>query len=175
MRNIPIAQNEYYHIFNRGNDKQKIFLDKRDKIRFLLKEVADLERLVGRLNLGTANPRDLLALNTSLSKTPKINFLLSDAKSLLVQVLSENVFELPHIQELISNSIADEPPINITDGGVIRDGYSDELDQIRRVSSSAKQTIARRISLQACNADAAPFAYSSNDRSAVSPAIWHRS
>lgn len=114
----------------------------RDKIRFLLKEVADLERLVGRLNLGTANPRDLLALNTSLSKTPKINFLLSDAKSLLVQVLSENIFELPHIQELISNSIADEPPINITDGGVIRDGYSDELDQLRRISSSAKQTIA---------------------------------
>ena len=114
----------------------------RDKIRFLLKEVSDLERLVGRLNLGTASPRDLLALNTSLSKTPTINFALSDAESLLLQVLSENIFELPLIQELISNSIADEPPINIQDGGVIRDGFHEELDELRAISRDAKQTIA---------------------------------
>ena len=114
----------------------------RDKIRFLLKEVADLERLVGRLNLGTTTPRDLLALNTSLSKTPKINFSLSDAESLLLQVLSENIFELQHIQDLISNSIADEPPLNIVDGGVIRDGFHPELDELREISRNAKQTIA---------------------------------
>ncbi len=114
----------------------------RDKIRFLLKEVADLERLVGRLNLGTATPRDLIALNRSLSQTPNINSTLSDANSLLIQVLSENIFELPEIHSLISRSISDEPPLNFNDGGIIRDGFNDELDELREISHSAKQIIA---------------------------------
>ncbi|NNF01026.1 MAG: DNA mismatch repair protein MutS, partial [Pyrinomonadaceae bacterium] len=114
----------------------------RDKIRFLLKEIADLERLVGRLNLGTATPRDLVALNSSLAVTPKINFTLSDAESLLLQVLGENIFELPHIQDLISSSISEEPPVNIVDGGVIRDGFNEELDELREISRNAKQIIA---------------------------------
>ncbi len=114
----------------------------RDKIRFLLKEVSDLERLVGRLNLGTASPRDLLALNRSLSKTPDINLMLSDAQSLLLQVLSENIFELPEIQTLIKTAISDDPPMNFADGGVIRSGFNEELDELRKISSTAKQTIA---------------------------------
>lgn len=114
----------------------------RNQIRFLLKEVADLERLVGRLNLGTASPRDLLALNRSLSKTPKINEALSDASSLLLQVLSENIFELPETRDLIDCSISDDAPLNISDGGVIRDGFNAELDELRRISQSAKQIIA---------------------------------
>jgi len=114
----------------------------RDKIRLLLKEVADLERLVGKLNLGTASPRDLLALNRSLNQTPIINQSLSDAQSLLLQVLSENIFELPSIRKLIASSIADEPPLNMADGGIVRSGYDSELDELRSISSNAKQTIA---------------------------------
>lgn len=114
----------------------------RDKIRFLLKEVSDLERLVGRLNLGTATPRDLIALCRSLSQTPNINLSLSDANSLLIQVLSENIFELPEIRNLISRSISDEPPLNFNDGRVIRDGFNVELDELREISQSAKQIIA---------------------------------
>ena len=114
----------------------------RDKIRFLLKEVSDLERLVGRLNLGTATPRDLQALCRSLSRTPNINSSLSDVSSLLLQVLSENIFELPEIQNLISRAIADEPPLNFNDGGIIRDGFNVELDELRNISTSAKQIIA---------------------------------
>ncbi|MCU0239367.1 MAG: DNA mismatch repair protein MutS, partial [Pyrinomonadaceae bacterium] len=114
----------------------------RDKIRYLLKEIADLERLVGRLNLGTAIPRDLLALNRSLSQTPNINLTLSDAQSLLLQVLSENIFELPEIRNLIERSIADEPPMNVADGGVIRIGFNQDLDELRNISVSAKQVIA---------------------------------
>lgn len=114
----------------------------RDKIRFLLKEVSDLERLVGRLNLGTITPRDLLALNRSLSQTPKINSALSDAQSLLLQVLSENIFELPEIQDLISRSIADEPPLSFADGGTIRQGFSSDLDELSSISTNAKQIIA---------------------------------
>ena len=114
----------------------------RDKIRFLLKEVSDLERLVGRLNLGTASPRDILVLNRTLSQTPNIISSLSDAQSLLLQVLSENIFELPEIRALIERSISDEPPLNIADGGVIREGFNSELDELRQISRSAKQTIA---------------------------------
>lgn len=114
----------------------------RDKIRYLLKEVADLERLVGRLNLGSATPRDLIALNRSLSQTPNINSTLSDASSLLLQVLSENIFELPEIRDLISRSISDESPLNLNDGGIIRQGFNKELDEFRQISTSAKQIIA---------------------------------
>ncbi|MET0753835.1 MAG: DNA mismatch repair protein MutS, partial [Pyrinomonadaceae bacterium] len=114
----------------------------REKIRFLLKEVSDLERLVGRLNLGTATPRDLLALNRSISQTPNINSTLSDAQSLLLQVLSENIFELPEIRALIEQSISDEPPMNLSDGGIIREGFDSELDELRNISNSAKQIIA---------------------------------
>ncbi len=114
----------------------------RDKIRYLLKEIADLERLVGRLNLGTTTPRDLIALCRSISQTPNINSTLSDAQSLLIQVLSENIFELPNICSLISRSISDEPPLNFNDGGVIRDGFNEDLDELRNISTSAKQIIA---------------------------------
>jgi len=114
----------------------------RDKIRSLLKEITDLERLVGRLNLKTATARDLLALNRSISQIPFINQSLSDAQALLLQVLSENIFELPEIRKLIEKSISDEPPINIADGGVIREGFNTELDELRNISRTAKQTIA---------------------------------
>ncbi len=114
----------------------------REKLRFLLKEVSDLERLIGRLNLGTASPRDLLALNRSIRQSPSVNGVLADASSLLLQVLSENIFELPETRELIDRAIADEPPINISDGGVIRTGFDAELDDLRSISMSAKQTIA---------------------------------
>ncbi|MCU1290121.1 MAG: mismatch repair protein MutS [Acidobacteria bacterium] len=114
----------------------------RDKIRFLLKEVSDLERLIGRLNLGTATPRDLLALNNSIAQTPKINHALSDAQSLLLQVLTENIFELPEITRLISEAISDEPPVNLTEGGIIRSGFNAELDELRDISRTAKQIVA---------------------------------
>jgi len=114
----------------------------RQKLRLLLKGVADLDRLVGKINLGSATPRDLIALNRSLKQAPEINGCLADAKSLLLQVLSENIFELPEIRELIDRAIADDPPVNLADGGTIRDGYNTELDELRSISRSGKQTIA---------------------------------
>lgn len=114
----------------------------REQIRFLLKEIWDLERLVGRLNLGTATPRDILALNRSLSQTPLINDTLADASSVLLKVLRENIHELPEIRDLISRAIADEPPVNLADGGVIREGFSSELDELRMISNDAKRIIA---------------------------------
>ena len=114
----------------------------RDTLRFLLKEITDIERLVGRVNLGTATARDLLALNRSLSKVPEINSSLSDVHSLLLQVLNENIFPLPELHDLLGRAIADEPPLNLSDGGTIRDGFNADLDELREISRSAKQTIA---------------------------------
>lgn len=114
----------------------------REKLMFLMKDVSDLERLIGRLNLGTASPRDLVALRRSIGQVPQVNETLADARSLLLQVLSENIHELPEIRDLIDRAISDEPPVNPADGGVIRDGFDPELDELRNISVSAKQIIA---------------------------------
>jgi DNA mismatch repair protein MutS len=114
----------------------------RERIRHLLKNISDIERLVGRLNLATASPRDLLAIGRSLEQVPILQASLRDADSLLLQVLSENIFDLPEIRTLISNAIADEPPVNVSDGGTIRSGFNDELDELRGLAGSVKQSIA---------------------------------
>lgn len=114
----------------------------RDRVRFLLKNVSDIERLAGKLNLAATSPRDLLAINRSLEQTPLLNAALSDARSMLLQVLSENIFELPDIRELISTAIADDPPVNVSDGGTIRRGYNTELDELRDMAGSVKSSIA---------------------------------
>ncbi len=114
----------------------------RDKLRFLMKQVADLERLVGRLNLGNVTARDLLSLASTLDQTPKVIGSIADARSLLIQVLAENIFELPEIRSLIAAGIVDDPPGNIGDGGTIRIGFNAELDDLRSLSSDAKKLIA---------------------------------
>ena len=115
---------------------------KRDSLRTLLKEVSDLERLTGRINLSSVTPRDLNAILQSLNQVPRIRQLLSDANSSLLQVLRESTDELPEIRALISRAIADEPPVKVSDGDAIRAGYSSELDELRSISRNAKQTIA---------------------------------
>src|SRR5205807_3912403 len=115
---------------------------KRDGLRTSLKDVADLERLVGRLNLGSATPRDLLALRVSLDRVPGIRELLANAESSLLQVLNESLDELADVRSLIASAIEDDPPAKVVDGGAIRNGYSAELDELRSLSRDAKQTIA---------------------------------
>ncbi|MFN2500496.1 MAG: DNA mismatch repair protein MutS [Pyrinomonadaceae bacterium] len=114
----------------------------REKLRFLLKDVSDLERLIGRLNLSMATPRDLVALKASIAQAPPINQTLADVSSLLLQVLAENIFELPEIRDLIERGIQDEAPAKVSDGGVVRAGFDPELDELRGISTSAKQIIA---------------------------------
>jgi len=115
---------------------------KRDGLRSRLKEVADIERLVGRLNLGSASPRDLLGLRRSLDQVPYVREALANSQSSLLQVLNETADELADMRSLIAASIQDDPPARIVDGGAIREGYSTELDELRSLSRNAKQTIA---------------------------------
>jgi DNA mismatch repair protein MutS len=114
----------------------------RDKLRSSLKEVSDLERLIGRVSLGSATPRDLVAMLRSLNQVPAIREVLSGLPASLLQVISENIDELPDVRMLIGKAINDEPPPKISDGEAIRAGYSTELDELRSISGNAKQIIA---------------------------------
>lgn len=114
----------------------------RDSLRNNLKKVADIDRLVGRVNLGTATPRDIVSLRTSLRNAPPIRDLISDSSSMLLQVLAENVRDHSTLVALLETAIADEPPAAVSDMGVIRDGYSPELDELRRIAGSVKSSIA---------------------------------
>jgi DNA mismatch repair protein MutS len=114
----------------------------RDKLRALLKEISDLERLNGRVNLGSATPRDVNGIQRALNQIPHVRALLADAQSSLLQVLCESTDELPELRALLSRAINDEPPVKLSDGATIRAGYSSELDELRSTSRNAKQIIA---------------------------------
>ncbi|HEY9233221.1 MAG TPA: DNA mismatch repair protein MutS [Blastocatellia bacterium] len=115
----------------------------RDRLRQELKQVADLERLMARISLGRATPRDLVALKNSADAIPGIKELLGDATASLLEILSENLDELADLRDLIGASISDDPPVNINDGGTIRGGYNSPLDELREVATSSKSIIAR--------------------------------
>ena len=115
----------------------------RDRLRQELKQVADLERLMARISLGRATPRDLVALKNSADAIPGIKELLGDATASLLEILAENLDELADLRDLIGASISDDPPVNINDGGTIRGGYNPQLDELREVATSSKSIIAR--------------------------------
>ncbi|MFY9221962.1 MAG: DNA mismatch repair protein MutS [Blastocatellia bacterium] len=114
----------------------------RDRVRQQLGKIQDLERLLGRISLGTANPRDLLSLKSSLKIIPDVKLLLEQATSSLLEVLREDLDELSDISELIKEAITDEPPANLSDGGVFREGYHKELDELRSIRQNAQGFIA---------------------------------
>jgi DNA mismatch repair protein MutS len=114
----------------------------RDRLRSLLKEVSDLERLTGRINLGSATPRDVSAILRSLKQVPAIREILFGLEASLLQVLYESTDELADVRDLIATALNDELPLKVADGNVIRDGYATELDELRSISRDAKQIIA---------------------------------
>ncbi|MFY9609703.1 MAG: DNA mismatch repair protein MutS [Blastocatellia bacterium] len=115
----------------------------RDRLRTELKQVADLDRLMARISLGRATPRDLVSLKTSADAIPHIKDLIGDATSSLLEVLADSLDELADLRELIGRSIADEPPATTADGGYIRAGYNADLDELRELATTSKSVIAR--------------------------------
>ena len=114
----------------------------RGKARDTLKSIQDLERLISRIALSTAGPRDLMALSRSLAAVPRLALLLSDCRAPLVRSLSGELDDLPDLREWIDHAIADEPPALARDGGFVRDGFDKEVDDLRHISRSGKQVIA---------------------------------
>lgn len=107
-----------------------------------LKSVYDLERLAGRVAYGTANGRDLLQLRNSLRQVPDIMVTLGDLAPAVFGDLLRRIDPVSDIEKLISTAIAEEPPISVTDGGVIRAGYNTRLDEYRSVMKNGKQWLA---------------------------------
>ena len=105
----------------------------REELVLTLKEVTDLERLIGRVVYGTAGGRDLVALCTGLGKLPRIRDLLEHCQSALLQSLRQELDDLPDIRDLLSQALVDEPPFSVREGKFIREGYSPEVDQLRNV------------------------------------------
>ncbi|HEY0828421.1 MAG TPA: DNA mismatch repair protein MutS [Bacilli bacterium] len=114
----------------------------REEIRQQLKEVYDLERLVGRIAFGNANARDLIALKTSLLQVPQLVQICFASKSATLTQLVQNIDSCADILEHIDNAILDEPPVSVKDGGMIKPGYHEYLDQLREANINGKQWIA---------------------------------
>ncbi len=114
----------------------------REEIRKELAGVQDLERLTSRINLGTATPRELLALRQSLARIPLLRSFLATTRAARLIELHDSLDELADVRERIERSIADDPPAQLTEGGVIRRGYDAELDDLRTLSQKSKQIIA---------------------------------
>ena len=108
----------------------------------LLKEVYDLERLVARISYGNANARDLIQLKKSLSVVPNIKALLKDSGEMDLFVLSDKVKTFPSIVELIDTAIIDNPPLVLKEGGIIKEGYNSDLDELKYISRNGKNFIA---------------------------------
>ena len=114
----------------------------RGKFLDLLKQTHDVERLMARIALGTAGPRDVLALGRSLSLVPRARGLASLLQAPLVRSLVAEIDDLADVRDRIEGTIADEPPALARDPGVIRDGVDAELDDLRRMSRGGKEAIA---------------------------------
>ena len=103
-----------------------------------LKKVYDIERIVGKISYGNANARDLISLKNSVKQLPEIKKVLSTSNSILLKELYNNLDELKDIYELIEEAIVEDPPIVIKEGGMIKQGYNEEIDEYKKASTEGK-------------------------------------
>ena len=103
-----------------------------------LKRIYDIERLVGKIAYGNSNARDMIALKNSLKQLPYLKKILATSKSELLQNLYLSLDELNDIHDLIEKSIVEDPPITITEGGIIKIGYNDEVDELKNATTQGK-------------------------------------
>ncbi len=115
----------------------------REEIREYLTPVYDLERLVSKITYQSANPRDLIAFQSSLSMLPHIKCILGDMTGALLKELYEELDTLDDLCVLIQDAIKEEPPIAMKEGGIIRDGYHEEVDRLRSAKSDGKDWLAK--------------------------------
>ncbi len=115
----------------------------REEIREYLSPIYDLERLLSKVAYRSANPRDLTAFGSSLSMLPHIRCILEDMKSPLLKKLYNNLDPLEDLCRLISAAICEEPPIAMKEGGIIREGYNEEVDRLRHAKTEGKDWLAK--------------------------------
>jgi DNA mismatch repair protein MutS len=108
------------------------------ELRETIGSIRDIERIIARLNIGNANARDMLALANGIEMVPAVKDLLENFDTILLNELHENLHALPDLTEYILNAIAEEPPVTLTDGDIIRHGFNAELDELRSASKEGK-------------------------------------
>lgn len=106
-----------------------------------LKKVYDIERLAGKISYGSATGRDMISLKNSTSQLPEVKKILSKTQSKLLMELYDNLDELKDIYELIEKSIVDEPPMSVKEGGLIKIGYNEKIDQLKKATTEGKTWI----------------------------------
>jgi len=111
-------------------------------IQPVFKGLGDIERIVSRIALGSARPRDFARLRFALQQLPELQTILAQAEAGYIQQLSQSCLPLTNIQTLLERAIIDNPPVLIRDGGVIAPGYDTELDRLRDLSQGAKNFLA---------------------------------
>ena len=114
---------------------------KRNDLRESLKRIYDFERLTGRIATGKANGRDMIALRNSCHVLPDIKYELQDCRGLLKE-LDDAVYDLREVYAVIDRGIVEEPPFTVKEGGLIKEGYSQELDDLKASISDAQNWIA---------------------------------
>lgn len=114
----------------------------RDSLRELLKGIYDLQRLTSRVATGRCTPRDLSCLASTLGQLPKLKAKLTERKAKRLATLEQRIDMCPEVRQSISEVIVDEPPISVADGGVVRPGFSVQLDELRDLAKGGKQWIA---------------------------------
>ncbi len=114
----------------------------REEICEYLNPIYDLERLIGRISYKTANPRDLISFQNSLKMLPYIKQILAEFSSELLKEINEEMDSLEDITGLLERAIVDEPPISVRDGGIIREGFSEEADTLRHAKTEGKNWLA---------------------------------
>ena len=114
----------------------------REELREYLNPIYDLERLITRITYQTANPRDLIAFRNSLSMLPSIRTLLDDIDGDMAAEIRDEFDCLTDIYQLVESSIMEEPPISVRDGDIIKDGYNEEVDKLRKAKTEGKTWLA---------------------------------
>lgn len=114
----------------------------REEIREYLNPVYDLERIMTKISCKSANPRDLVAFHNSLEMLPYIKQIISHFESPLFAEFTEKMNDLRDLYDLIDRAIVEDPPIAMRDGGMIKEGYSEEADELRRAKTEGKQWLA---------------------------------
>jgi DNA mismatch repair protein MutS len=113
----------------------------RETLRDLLEDVYDVERLVGRVSRGRANARDLRSLKTTLDVVPDLAAALADVESDRLRELDDRLDEMADVRDLVGRAIRPDPPQEVTEGGVIREGYDDELDDLRATEQAGREWV----------------------------------
>lgn len=114
----------------------------REELREYLAPIYDMERLMGRITLGSANARDMLAFGSSIAALPPIKDLLQSFSVPLLRGFSQSLDDLRDLSALLARAIADDPPLTLREGHIIKDGYHEDVDRYRRASTEGKQWLA---------------------------------